>query len=130
VDQATVAFGGTFGWGSVSHGAEEFSFFGGLATGLFALFGLAVEGLGDGGGAALLAEGEDFDVEFAAFVLDVEHVTDADLTGRFGGLVVRGDAIEFAGLGGLLAGLEETGGPKPFVDAGAGHGSIFARDGG
>jgi hypothetical protein len=30
----------------------------------------------------------------------------------------------------LLAGLEETGGPKPFVDAGAGHGSIFARDGG
>ena len=79
------------------------------------------------GGAALLAEGEDFDVEFAAFVFDVEHVADADLAGGLGGLVVRGDAIELAGFGGLLAGLEEAGGPEPFVDAGAGHGSIFCR---
>ncbi len=55
VDEAAVAFGGTLGGGSVGHGAEEFSFFGGLATALFALFGLAVEGLGDGRGAALLA---------------------------------------------------------------------------
>ena len=112
---------------SPGDGAEEFALFGGLAAGLFALFGLAVEGLGDGGGAALLAEGEDLDVELAAFVFDVEHVADADFAGRLGGLVVRGDAVEVAGLGGLLAGLEEAGGPEPFVDAGAGHGSIFVR---
>jgi len=84
-------------------------------------------GLGDGGGAALLAEGEDLDVELAAFVFDVEHVADADLAGGLGGVDVRGDAVQLAGFGGLLAGLEEAGGPKPFVDAGSGHRFIFAR---
>ena len=35
--------------GAVSgDGAEEFAFFGGFAAGLFAVFGFAVEGLGDG----------------------------------------------------------------------------------
>ena len=81
--------------------------------------------MGDGGGPALLAERENLDVEFAAFRFNVEHVADADLASGLGGLVVRGDAVEFAGLGGLLAGLEEAGGPEPFVDAGAGHGSYF-----
>jgi hypothetical protein len=112
VDEAAVPFGGAFGWGGgIGHGAEEFVLFGGLAAGFFALFGFAVEGLGDGGGAALLAEDEDFDVELAAFIFDVEHVADADFSGGFGGLVVREDAVEFAGFGGLLASLEEAGGP-------------------
>ena len=55
----------------------------------------------------------------------MEHVADADFAGGLGGEVVRGDAVELAGFGGLLAGLEEAGGPEPFVDAGAGHACIF-----
>ena len=57
VDEAAVAFAGTFGGcgGIPRHGAEEFALFGGFAAGLFAVFGFAIEGLGDGGGAALLA---------------------------------------------------------------------------
>src|SRR5271168_3903959 len=60
VDEASVAFGRAFGWRGEVERTEEFAFFGGLAASLFAGLGLAVEGLGDGGGAALLAEGEDF----------------------------------------------------------------------
>jgi len=128
VDEAAVAFvralvGSGCGPG---HGAEKFALFGGFAAGFFAFFGFAVEGLGDGGGAALLAEGEDLDVELAAFVFDVEHVADVDLAGGLGGGVVGGDAVQVAGFGGLLAGLEEAGGPEPFVDAGSGHAGIFA----
>jgi hypothetical protein len=56
VDEAAVALAGAFGWGGgPGDGAEEFSFFGGFAAGLFALVGFAVEGLSDGGGGALLA---------------------------------------------------------------------------
>ena len=111
VDKASVAFGRAFGWRGEVERAEEFAFFGGLAASLFAGLGLAVEGLGDGGGAALLAEGEDLDVKLAAFVFNVEHVADADLAGWLGRLIVGEDAIELAGLGGLLAGFEEAGGP-------------------
>jgi hypothetical protein len=127
VDEAPVAFVGAFAGSSCGpgHGAEEFALLDGFAAEFFALFGFAVEGLGDGGGSALLAEGEDFDVEFAAFVFDVERVADVDLAGGLGGVVVREDAVELAGFGGLLAGLEEAGGPEPFVDAGSGHVSIF-----
>jgi hypothetical protein len=129
VDEAAVAFVGALSGGSCGpgHGAEKFAFLGGFAAEIFALFGFAVEGLGDGGGAALLAEGEDFDVEFATFVFDVERVADVDLAGGLGGLVVREDAVQLAGFGGLLAGLEEAGGPEPFVDAGSGHVSIFVE---
>ena len=55
----------------------------------------------------------------------MEHVADTDFAGGLGGEVVRGDAVEFASFCGLLAGLEEAGGPEPFVDAGAGHACIF-----
>jgi hypothetical protein len=127
VNETAVAFvGALVGSGcGPGHGAEELALFGGLAAGFFARFGFAVEGLGDGGGAALLAEHEDLDFKLAAFVFDVEHVADADLAGGLGGLVVREDAVQVAGFGGLLAGLEETGGPEPFVDAGSGHACIF-----
>jgi hypothetical protein len=57
VDEAAIAFRGTAGWGGEGHGAEEFALLGGFAAKLFAGFGFAVEGLGDGGWAALLAEG-------------------------------------------------------------------------
>ena len=73
----------------------------------------------------MLAESEDFDVELAGFVFDVEHVADADFAGGFGGDVVRGDAVHVAGFGGLLAGFEEAGGPEPLVDARAGHAFYF-----
>jgi len=127
VDEAAVAFVGALGGsGGPGDGAEEFAFFGGFAAGLFAGFGFAVEGLCDGGGGSLLAEGEDFDVEFAAFVLDVEHVADADFAGGLGEDVVGEDAVEVAGFGGLFARLEEAGGPEPFVDASAGHAGIVA----
>jgi hypothetical protein len=95
VDEATVAFGWAFGGcGCIpGHGAEEFSFFGGFVAEFFALFGLAVERLCDGGRAALLAEGEHFDLEFAAFVFNVKYVADAHLAGRLGRLIVRSDAV-------------------------------------
>ncbi len=126
MDEAAVAFGGAFGWGGgPGDGAEEFALFGGFAAGFFAGFGFAVEGLCDGGGGALLAEGEDLDVELAGFVFDVEEVADADLAGGFGGLMVGEDALELAGFGGLLAGFEEACGPEPLVDAGAGHAFYF-----
>jgi len=111
VDEAAVAFGRAFGGSGEVEGAEKFSFFGCLTAELFAVFGLAVEGLGDGGGAALLAEGEDFDLKLTGFVSDVEHVADTDFAGGFGGLLVGGDAIYVAGLGRQLASFEEAGGP-------------------
>ena len=110
MDEAAVALGGASGWRE-GQGAEESALFDCLAAELFAGFGFAVEGLGDGGRAALLAELEDFDLELAGFIFDVERVADADLAGGLGGLVVGGDAVELAGLGGLLAGFEEAGGP-------------------
>ena len=57
VDEAAVTFVGALGGNGCGpgHGAEEFALFGGFAAGVFAFFGFAVEGLGDGGGAALLA---------------------------------------------------------------------------
>jgi hypothetical protein len=33
--------------------------------------------------------------------------------------------LQLTGFGGLLAGLEEAGGPEPFVDASSGHSGIF-----
>ena len=125
MDETAVAFGWAFGWRAVSHGAEELAFFGSFSASLFALLSFAVEGLGDGGGAALLAEGEDLDVELAAFVFDVQQIADADLTSRLGRLAVREDALELAGFGGLLASLEEAGGPEPLVDAGSCHSFYF-----
>jgi hypothetical protein len=128
VDEAAVAFVGALAGSGCGpgHGAEEFAFFGCFAAGFFALFGFAIEGLRDGGGASLLAEGDDLDVKFAAFVFDVEHVANVDLAGGLGGVVVREDAVQVAGFGGLFAGLEEAGGPEPFVDAGSGHALILA----
>jgi hypothetical protein len=124
VDEAAVALRGLGGWGEGER-AEKAALFSGLEAGELADFGLAIEGMGDGSGATLVAEGEDLDLELATFVADAEHVAEADLAGGLGGLAVRDDAVELAGLRGLFAGLEEAGGPEPLIDAGAGHGSIL-----
>jgi hypothetical protein len=55
VDEAAVALAGTFGRSTVGDRAEEFALFGGFAACFLTVFGFAVEGLGDGRGAALLA---------------------------------------------------------------------------
>jgi hypothetical protein len=127
VDEAAVAFGGALGWGKVD-GAEQAAGFGDLAAELDAGCGLAVEGLRLGGGAALLAEGEDFDLKLGGFGFDVEGVAGADLAGGLGADGVGGDAAHLAGFGGEFAGFEEAGGPEVLVDAGAGHGGIVVQD--
>jgi hypothetical protein len=38
--------------------------------------------------------------------------------------MVRKNALQLAGFGGLLARLEEAGSPEPFIDAGSGHAGI------
>jgi hypothetical protein len=125
VDETAISFVGAFGGGGgPGDGAKEFALLGSFPARFFAGFGFAVEGLSDGGRTALLAEGEDLDVELAAFVFDVEHVADADLSGGLCGLAVGEDALQLAGFRGLFARLEEAGGPEPFVDAGSGHAGI------
>ena len=107
-----------------------------LLAALPACVGFAVEGLRLGGGAAGVAQGEDFDLKRAAFSLDLEHVAHTHGAGRLGALAIGLNAAELAGAGGKVARFEEAGGPKPFVDTdGCGglgglglHSSIFARN--
>jgi hypothetical protein len=120
---ATIAFGG-------AAGGEHFELAGGFVLGgrflpeLAAGIGLAVEGLSDGGWAADVAEEQDFDLEVATVIGDAEHVSDADFTGGFSGLIVGLNASEFAGAGGEGAGFEKSGSPDVFVDADGGHGDF------
>ena len=76
----------------------------------------------DGGRASGFAEGEDFDLEEAALICDLQHVADADIASGLGGDAVGEDAADVAGFGGKGAGLEEARGPEPFIDADGGHG--------
>ena len=82
-DAATVALGGAAlgQWRELLHGL---AFGGQLEAGFLAGFGFAIEGLRHGGGTAHVAEREDFDVEFSAFIFDGEHVAVVDLAGGFG----------------------------------------------
>lgn len=105
----------------VGEWAEEFALFGGFPAELDALGGLAVEGLGDSGGGALLAQAEDFDREVAGLVADLQHVAEPDLAGGLAACLVGRDTTHVAGLGGLFASLEEAGGPEPLVDTDADH---------
>ncbi len=59
--------------------------------------GLPVERLGDGGGAAQLAEREHVDLEVAAVVLHTQSVAGVNLAGGLGGLAVGCDSAEFTG---------------------------------
>ncbi len=100
---------------------EGFALFGFLQACGFALVGFTVEGLGNGGGTAHLAQDEDFDDEGAALIADFEYVSDVDFTRGFGFNVLGANAAEIAGTRGEGAGLKEARGPEPFVDADAGH---------
>ena len=68
------------------------AFLGGFAAGLFAGFGLAIEGLRDCGGAADVADAEDFYFEFSAFGANLQEFRRPDVTRRFYRLVVRFDS--------------------------------------
>ena len=123
-DAAAVALGGS----PVGHGEELLHGFalGRCAeTSLLARVGFAVEGLRDGSGATTVAEGENFDFEFATLVANAEHIADADFAGGLGGLSIAKDAAEIAGAGGEGAGFKKPGGPEIFVDAERGHPIIF-----
>ena len=52
VDEAAVALGGTLGRGGEVQARGRGALVGGFLAGFLAGFGFAVEGLGDGGGAA------------------------------------------------------------------------------
>ena len=97
--------------------ARSFPLGGNFKAELTAGIGFTVERLSNGGGAADVAKGKDFNLEIAAVVGDAKHVTDADFAGRLGGLAVRLNAAEFAGARGKRASLEEPGSPQPFVDS-------------
>lgn len=110
IDFAAVAFrgAGLRGWGEVH---KRLAFLGCFLAGVAAGFGFLVERLGDGSGAADVAEPEDVDFEFATFGANLQAIADVDVTAGLDGLVIRLDAVEFAGASGLGAGLEEARGP-------------------
>ena len=110
VDFAAVAFGGAGmrGWGEVHEG---FAFFGYFFSCFAAGFGFLIERLRNGGWATQVAEGENVDIEFAAFGADLQAVSDVDVAAGFDRLVGALDPVEFAGAGGLGACLEEARGP-------------------
>jgi len=128
VNEAAVAFVGALdrGGGGPRDGAKQFALLGGFAARLSAFIGFAIKRLGDGGGGALLTKRKNFDVELARFILNVEQIADANFARRLSGLAITEHALQLTCLGGLLAGLEEAGGPEPFVNAGSSHASIFA----
>lgn len=74
-------------------------------------FRFLVEGLREGSGSAGIAEGEDVDFELAAFGANLQAVADVDVAAGLDGLAGTLNAVEFAGAGGLGAGLEEARGP-------------------
>lgn len=123
IEIAAVAFGGAAGPEAFEAGSG-FPLFGGEAAALDAGFGFAVEGLGDGGWATLLGEGEDFDFVFRGVGSDAERVAGLDGACGLGVDTVGLDAAEVTGASGEGAGFEEAGGPEPFVDADAVHASI------
>jgi hypothetical protein len=104
-------------FGERSELLHGFVFSGFALAAFFAFVGFSIEGLGDCGGAANFRDGEDFDVEFAAFVLYAQHVADVNISRGLCFDFVGANAAEIAGLGGQGPGLEEAGGPEPFVDA-------------
>jgi hypothetical protein len=120
IDLAAVAFGG------FRHRQEAFDLLHGFQlrcefeAQLAAGVGFAIERLGYGCRAAHLAQGENFNLKFAAFVFDFEHVADTNIAGGLGEVAVGLDAAHLAGFLGKRACFEEARGPQPFVDANRG----------
>ena len=124
MDETAVALGRLALAKRVGEGVEPalgLAFRGGFGAGLATKIALAVEGLGDGCGAAYVGEHEDVDLEEAALVANGKEVVQLQVAGRLGGLAVAGDVAGVAGPGGERAGLEEAPGPEPFIDAETGH---------
>src|SRR5205809_3962361 len=92
-----------------------------LQARLPARFCLAVEGLRNRGGAAHLAEKQDFYLKVAALVDHTQHVANADLARSLGRLPVGLNPAEFTGPRRQYPRLEEPGGPKPFIHSHGGH---------
>jgi hypothetical protein len=117
VNHAAVAFIGAAG-GEAGFGEKEGAALGGDLGAEFAAFvRLMEQRLSDRRGAALIGQGENFELVFAGIgpYLDlVAHFEDAR---GFGRLSVAGDVSAVAGCGRQGAGLEEARGPEPFVDA-------------
>jgi len=93
----------------------------GFEAQLFAGFGLAIESLRDGCRPAHFAQKQNLDFELSTGTGDIQHVPDSNFARSFGWLAIPADAAEIAGLRGQSPRLEESGGPKPFVDADGGH---------
>jgi hypothetical protein len=119
-DSAAVAFGRA-SCGQLFELAHSFALGCNFLAEFAAGVGLAVEGLGDGSGAAHFAEEENFDFEVTALVGDTQHVADADFARGFGSLAVGFDPAEFTGMCGKRACLEKSCRPQPLVDAHRGH---------
>jgi len=96
---------------------HRLAFGGQLEAGFLAGFGFTIESLRHCGGAAHFAEDQNFNLKFAAFVANREHVTHAHFAGGLGLDAVGMDAAEVAGPGGQSTGLEEARRPEPLVDA-------------
>jgi len=96
------------GWSEVH---ECPAFLGHFLARFVAGFGLLVERLRDRRGPAEVAESEDVNLEFSAFGTDLQAVSNVDVAAGFDRLVGALNSVEFAGVGGLGAGLEEARGP-------------------
>ena len=103
------------------HGFALFSEF---ETRFAAGFSLAVERLRDGGGAAHLAEYQNFNLEQPAFIFNLQHVAGVDIACGLGAYAAGENAANVAGLAVQGAGLEEARGPEPLVNADGIHGSM------
>ena len=115
MDEAAVFLGGLAdGEGVVGEGdAAGFSNFSAeFAAGV----GLGVQGLGDGGGGALVRQDEEFDGVLGGLSCDLQGVAELEDAGGFCGLRVAEDVAGIAGGGGERAGFEEACRPEPFID--------------
>src|SRR5579883_1918846 len=119
-DRAAVTLGGAAARETFD-ARHQFSFFSGFASRLAALFGFAIERLRDGSRSSHFAEFENFNVKFAAVVLNAKHIAGLDVASGLGGLAVEIDPSEFAGARRDRACFEESRSPEPFVDA---HASV------
>jgi len=79
-------------------------------------------------GAAHFAEEQDFDLKIAAIVV-IRNMSPMRTSRAAWRLAVGLDSAEFTGARGQGSGLEESGGPEPFIDAyGVMDWSIFFRE--
>ena len=108
------------------HGLALFSQF---EAGFTAGVCFAIVGLRNGGGAAQLTEFQNFNLEQATLIFNLQHVADVDLACGLGAQSVGEDAADVAGLAGESARLEEAGCPEPLVHAQLVHGTMLRGDG-